>query len=251
MKKILYSLFVCFGLIALASCEKTTQDTSKITYYVTFELIDGPTNFVPVGSTFKDPGVIATENGVDVKEKVKVLITDASGEEVPSVSTASAGMYTITYSALNADNFPASASRTVFVYDPAVTVSMAGTYSADMEASTYGLKGATFADYAASYGNTDKCTGIVFTELAPGIYQCNDLLAGWYNQIRGYGASYSMGGYVILNSDNSIDLLYSYIKPWGDGLDYIDEGVYDPEKCVITYFLSYAGQIFMRPVLVK
>ena len=60
-----------------------------------------------------------------------------------------------------------------------------------------------------------------------------------------------MTGYVSLNPDNSISLLSSYIKGWGDGLDYIKDGKYDPETGTISYSLSYAGQIFMDIVLNK
>ena len=93
--------------------------------------------------------------------------------------------------------------------------------------------------------------GIKFTEYVPGIFYCNDLFGGWYEQIRGYGNSYAMTGYVCLNPDNTITLLSSYVKGWGDGLDYIDNGVYDPETGQISYNLSYAGSILIDVVLNK
>ena len=120
-----------------------------------------------------------------------------------------------------------------------------------MVATKYGTKGYTFADYAASYGNTSQCTGITFTEEAPGIYYVNDIFAGWYNQIRGYAAKYCMTGYMNLDAENNLYLLSSYVSGWGDGLDYVKNGKYDPETGQITYSLSYAGQIFMDIVLNK
>ena len=135
------------------------------------------------------------------------------------------------------------------MYDPSVTETLEGVYQPDMAATKYGTKGYTFADYAASYGNTAQCTDITFTEEAPGIFYVNDIFAGWYWQIRAYGTKYAMTGYVNLDSDNNIHLLSSYISGWGDGLDYLENGKYDPETRGITYSLSYAGQIFMDIVL--
>lgn len=258
MKKILFNILICSGLLALASCEKkvTTEDPSTITYYVQFEMNGDKTMYVPLNSTFTDPGVVATENGVDVNDKVKVSIVDASGAAVDAISTDGPGMYTMTYSAINSDGFSASSSRTVFVYDPTVTMSMAGTYNADMTLSLYGTKGKTFADYAPSYGFTNECTGITFTELCPGFYYCNDILGGWYDQIRGFGVSYNammgkMTGYVSLNADSTLTLLSSHINAWDDGLDYMDNSSFDPATGVVTYHVLYGGSVHVTPYLVK
>ena len=67
--------------------------------------------YVPLNSTFTDPGVVATENGVDVNDKVKVSIVDASGAAVDAISTDGPGMYTMTYSAINSDGFSAILCR--------------------------------------------------------------------------------------------------------------------------------------------
>ena len=60
-----------------------------------------------------------------------------------------------------------------------------------------------------------------------------------------------MTGMVALNSDNTITLLSSYIAYWGDALDYINSSSFDPATGKLTYFASYAGQIFVTPVLYK
>ena len=73
----------------------------------------------------------------------------------------------------------------------------------------------------------------------------------WYNQIRAYAAKYCMTGYVNLDAENNIHLISSYISGWGDSLDYLKDGKYDPETGQITYSLSYANQIFMDIVLNK
>ena len=60
-----------------------------------------------------------------------------------------------------------------------------------------------------------------------------------------------MTAYLTLDNDGNIELIDSYIAGWGDGVDYIDGGAYDAENGVISYFVSYAGQIYMDLVLNK
>ncbi len=252
MKKILFNILICTGLVTLASCEKkvTTEDPSTITYYVQFELNGEESMLVPVNSTFTDPGVSATENGVDVKDHVAVSMKNlVTGAEVKAIPTNTPGAYSIDYSAANADGFTVSASREVIVYDPDFAVSLAGTYDTDINQSIYNDH--PFSDWIVAKGYPGNSASVTFTEIVPGFYRCNDLLAGWYGQIRGYGAKYYMGGIVILNADNSLSLVSSYIAGWGDSLDYIENAVYDPATGTITYDSSYAGQIFISPVLVK
>ena len=247
MKKIFfYGLMLGMSVFGLTSCNNDDYEKtdSRLTYYVNIEMQGDEMMLVPIGTSFTDPGVKATLAGQDCLDRVKIVGAD-------QVDVNTVGFYDIEYSAVNDDGFSASVSRTVVVYDPSVTATIAGTYSTDMAASLYGTAKQTFAVRAAGYGNTSQCVGIKFTEFVPGIFYCNDLLGGWYDQIRAYGGNYAMTGYVCLNPDNSISLLSSYIKGWGDGLDYIEDGKYDPETRTISYSLSYAGQIFMDIVLNK
>lgn len=247
MKKIfLYSMMLGMSVLGFTSCndDEDQLTDSRLTYYVNLELQGDEMMLVPLGTTFNDPGVKATLAGEDFTSRVTV-----SGADDVDVNTV--GFYDITYSGVNDDGFSASVSRTVVVYDPSVTATIEGTYSTDMAATKYGSAKNPFSAYAAAYGNTSQCVGITFSQFVPGIFYCNDLFGGWYDQIRGYGANYDMTGYVCLNPDNTITLLSSYIKGWGDGLDYIEDGVYNPETGQISYSLSYAGQIFMDMVLNK
>ena len=247
MKKILfYSLTACMVMLGFTSCnddEDALSDT-KLTYYVDLQMQGDEFMLVPIGTPFVDPGCKAELSGEDYTSNI--ITTGVSDVDVNQV-----GFYDIVYSAVNPDGYAASATRTVCVYDPSVTESLAGSYQPDMTGTKYGTKGYTFADYAASYGNTAQCTGITFTEEAPGIYYVNDIFAGWYWQIRAYGTKYCMTAYVNLDKDNTVHLLSSYISGWGDSLDYLENGKYDPETGGITYSLSYAGQIFMDIVLNK
>ena len=246
MKKIyLFGLMLCTVVFGLTSCSKDDQHTdTRVTYYVNMHLQGEEMTLVPLGTAYTDAGCKADLNGEDYTSKVI-----ADGVELVDVNKV--GFYDITYSAVNPDGYAASVSRTVVVYDPTVTASIEGTYSPDMKATKYGKAGKTFADYAASYGNTSQCVGITFTEVAPGIYYVNDLFAGWYHQIRGYAAKYCMTGYVSLNPDNTLTLQSSFVSGWGDSLDYLKNSTCDPDAGTIQYSLSYAGQIFMDIVLNK
>ncbi len=102
-------LFLAMG--CLFSCEKTDFNyppgmvgSSKITYFATFDMAGSPYMSVVQGGTFTDPGVTATQNGSPLQVTV-------SG----SVDVSQVGIYTITYSAINSDGFPASTTRTVAV----------------------------------------------------------------------------------------------------------------------------------------
>lgn len=256
MKKHISLISACMLAVAtFTACDKSSEDTTSITYYPVIELNGETINRVALGTQFTEPGYKAMEGSNDITGKVTTSVTNvATGEELPAVPTDAVGMYRITYSAVNVDGFASSTSRDVIVYNPHVTVTMAGSYDTDMNATVYVPNGKTFADAAAGYGFTDQCSGITFTELAPGFYYCNDLFAGWYSQVRGYaaqnGTRYDMTGYISLNDDNTITLISSYVAGWGDSLDSLTDGVYDPANATISYKLSYAGgQIKMDVVL--
>ncbi|KAA6317764.1 hypothetical protein EZS27_032134, partial [termite gut metagenome] len=120
MKKILYSLFVCLAFVFVSCEEDTTQDTSRVTYYVNFEMKGEQTVLVPVGTSYVDEGVVATEGEDDITSSV---ITTGS------VDPSTIGLYYINYKAQNADGYSSSIERTIIVYDPDVITDLAGTYT--------------------------------------------------------------------------------------------------------------------------
>ena len=72
MKRVLYSLFVFCSLCILWGCDETSQDTSKITYFVNFEINGDEVMKVPAGTAFTDPGVVAMEGENDITSTVEV-----------------------------------------------------------------------------------------------------------------------------------------------------------------------------------
>ena len=257
MKKIYLFGLVALVMLAFSSCndDKDELTDSHLTYYADLHIVGDEFMVVPIGTTFVDPGCTGTlydQAAGEAKDITSQIIV--GGDEVDPNTM---GFYYVTYTAVGSDGFTSTVTRTVCVCDPTVTVDISGSYNTDMEASLYGANKTPFAAYAASYGYTSQCTGITFTKLAPGFFQCNDLLAGWYDQVRGFGVNYSgsigcMTGYVSVDNDCNIELISSYIGAWGDSLDDIYDGKYDPETETITYFASYAeGAVTMDIVLHK
>lgn len=221
MKKILYSFLACL-LFLFTSCEKTTEDTSKITYYVTYEMSGDQTMLVPVGTQFKDPGVVAKEGENDVTSKMTTAGT---------VNANKIGLYPITYSAVNVDGFPSSITRTVVVYDPTVTTDISGKDT--LAATSYRLRAGAKVPYS---GFT-----IDITKIAPGIFYVSDFFAGYYDQRAKYGSNYAMTGYISLTPQNQINLLSSKVAGWGDSLNSLDNATYNPETKTIHWEANYSS----------
>ncbi len=233
MKKIIYSLFICLAFV-LSSCEdETSQDTSKITYFVDFEMLGDQTTLVPVGTPYTEAGVIATEGGNDITSSMVV-----SG----SVDSDKIGLYTINYAATNVDGFASSISRTVIVYNPEITTDMSGTYVA--EAGTYRFH-ATVGDTPYSGYN------VTITQLAPGFFYVTDFFAGYYDVRAGYGSNYAMTGYIELKADNSVSLVSSKVGGWGDSLGKLANAQFNPETGALTWDAYYTANMIFYVKLKK
>lgn len=129
MNKSYSFLFLTLAIVTvLTSCKKdpiVSNDKevgiSRVTYYPNFTLTGDAVVSVVMGETFSDPGATADAGGADVPVTV-------SG----SVDANTVGLYTINYSATNADGFSGTASRVVVVIPEveAAGVDLSGTYSA-------------------------------------------------------------------------------------------------------------------------
>ena len=152
----------------MVSCSKdkiiNTHDRvgiSKVTYYANIVLTGSPVISIIKGSAFTDPGVKA----------------EAGGTEVPVTTTGTVnsdevGLYTLTYSATNADGYSSSASRIVVVIPSAELpgVDLSGTYLAVPVGTTPGP--AQISKVAEGvYYSTDIWTGAA---VIPGYFICTD-----------------------------------------------------------------------------
>ncbi len=230
MKKIFfYGLMLGMSVFGLTSCSDDYDTTdSRLTYYVNLEMQGDAFVQVPIGTTYTDAGCKATMNGQDATSRITT-----SGIEDIDVNTA--GLYTVTYSAVNDDGFPASVSRTVAVCDPSITTDLSGTWVTQSGTQRiYG--GATVTPYA------DFTCKI--TKAAPGIFYVSDLFAGYYDQRAGYGSSYACKAYLQLLADNTLVCLSNGVAGWGDAIDEgTFQGSYDPETATLTWQCDYAASM--------
>ncbi|MFV0565283.1 MAG: immunoglobulin-like domain-containing protein [Flavobacteriaceae bacterium] len=169
--------------------ELSTENVSRTTYFTELELIGDEITMVPVGSTYVDEGVIATEGEEDVTDNVKVN---------SNVDASKIGYYTVTYSATNTDGFEKTISRIVLVHPVEDSgVDYSGTY-------TGVARGETIAD------------GCVITKLGPSTYVASDFFGGVYCcGVRNYGLAYRLQTFFYVSTDNTTYTNMENTSPWG------------------------------------
>lgn len=236
MKKIILSgLMLCLALVTFTSCNDDNDEMtdSRLTYYPVLELQGEDFVLVPIGETYKEEGCKATLKGEDYTSHVAIY---------GDVDETTPGLYDITYTVTNPDGFSVSTSRTVAVCDPSITTDISGSYT---------LQEGSFSENK----NNGKITpfsgfNVKIVKMAPGIFKVSDFFGGYYDQGRGYGSSYAMGGYFQLLADNSLVQLSNYVPGWGDSADYCKDAAYDAETQTISYRLGY-GQVMEFTIILK
>ena len=208
--KIYKFCLIVLSALFLFSCDKETENLSRLTYYVAFEIKgDNPVIMEP-SDEYVDEGCIATLQGKDVTSKITTKM---------NVVSDAMGLYKVEYSYFNDDKLVSRAVRDVIVCNPNVTADLSGTWTV--------VEGESYREPATNYGGEDFTVKII--RLAPGFFEVSDFLAGWYDVRAKYGSAYAIGGYIALNEDNTIKLLTSNISPWGVPIDYLSNGIYDPD----------------------
>jgi len=221
MKNIFRTIVFLLATVLVTSCQDiTTKGVTKITYYCTLSLNGDPVMFVGMGGSYNEPGWTADNNGTDVSDQVTV-----SG----SVNAKVAGLYTLTYSILNADGFAKTATRQVVVYD---------TTPSAIESGFYDISPSSNRNGTTIYGGAFT---ILIYQVSPGKFYVSDLFGGYYEQRAGYGSNYAMVGHIALAADNTITLLDSHVAGWGDSLDGMTDGSCDPDTNTVKWTAQYAG----------
>ena len=189
MKKSIICLVALFALaLGFTSCEKESAGLTSITYFAEIVLEGDATMVVDKGSEFVDPGFTATMKGEDVTDKVEVN---------SNVDTSTSGVYSVVYSIVNADGFPASATRTVIVLD--LSSAIEGFWACSPASHRTNTNTGADVAYGASFE-------ILIIDNGDGTYFVDDLLAGWYAQRAGYGDSYAMQAIISIADDGAITL---------------------------------------------
>ena len=152
-KNSLKYFFLLFALPFLFSCDREleTEGISRVTNYPTFKMEGDQYQSIVVGGSYTEEGVTATENGASLPVKI-------SG----SVDGSKVGVYEITYSATNSDNFDGTITRTIAVLPAA-------------EAPGVNIAG----NYKNVGGNATTANFInAVTKLAPGFYRASNVWGG-------------------------------------------------------------------------
>ena len=216
MKKNIFILIILFGgLLSFVSCDKETEDISRITYYSDLQLKGAAQISLKVGETYVEPGFTAEENEEDVSENVVVSGTVNNNEP---------GAYTLVYKVKNVDGFEKTTSRLILVAPEEVSsLDISGVYTGQREGKAI---------------TPDACQII---NLGNGVFKATDFLGGYYNIIAGYGPAYSLGTYFYLKPDNTYESLSnnSAFGPWD-----ILNGVYNPTTKVLTHKVDQDGFAF-------
>ena len=221
MKKIfLYGLLFLTASVGLTSCSKDQHTDTRVTNYIILTINGDEVVYVDADATYVDAGCKAEAAGQDVSDKI--VTTNP-------VDTKVIGPYTVTYKAINDDGFSSSATRYVYVGEP-----LAGTVSP-------GSFRKTAAGAIVNWSGFD----IDMLTDGNGKYWVEDLLGGYYEQRAGYGAAYSMKGFLQVNDDNTVDLVGGGdVEGWSDSYDDFKDGIYDPATNTISYCVVYAGMDF-------
>lgn len=183
--RILVAMALVFSIF---SCN--TEDeigTTLITNYPVFELNGDDLIFINMGETFTDPGVVVTENEVEIEYTTSIV---SDFKDLSAIDTNEPDIYHITYSAVNKDGFAGTATRTVIVTDQGNLVeNISGLYT-----STVVRNGATGPEY------TDM-EYIMIWKNNDGKYEMSDGIGGYYAIGRAYGNGY-LARPVIITANN-------------------------------------------------
>ncbi|MFT7592026.1 MAG: hypothetical protein ACI9UJ_001955, partial [bacterium] len=178
MKNISIKPLILLSLLAVCfvGCKDDAESISRVTNYPDFTMNGDDFIIHQLGDAFTDPGVTATEAGVDI-----TVTSSASGlyQAGSSVDVNTSDEYHLSYSATNNDGFAGSVGRTVIVANNGdLTTSLEGLYT-----STVVRNGSASPQY------TDMAYVLVWKN-ADGTYEMSDGIGGYYNMGRGYGPNY-------------------------------------------------------------
>ncbi|MBR5255398.1 MAG: DUF5011 domain-containing protein [Bacteroidales bacterium] len=212
MKTRILTLLCAAAVIAAVGCTKKTTGLIDVTYYATIELAGDNPYVVQLGSSYAEPGFTATLNGEDISGQVTV---DSN------VDTSSPGIYSVTYTAVNADGFSSSVVRDVYVLNPG------GIDNVYMSHARMGSR---------DYNNLP----IVISKVSDGVYELEDLCGGFYcyGRYPGYEPTYDFHADVQFSLAEDGSFIIKKIGNWyfKNSFNYENiTGGYDAETGIFDY----------------
>ena len=220
MKNIINSILVCLPFV-FGACDKSTDDTSKVTYFVTLEREGDEKIVLEKGQPFVEPGYYAEMNGEDITESVQIK---------GSVDVNTPGIYNLVYAAYNEDGFAKTFTRTVYVADNTASPLKSGIYTVAEGSKRTAPSVVAFSGYE-----------IVIFQMEPGIFYISKVTTNFKQSPVLSGPDYAMVGK--LNDDNTITPLESYVAGWGDSMDQMTNTLLDPATGTLKWTVAYAGQL--------
>lgn len=209
----------------MGSCSKDTEGTTWITYYPQITLSGDIYMNWEAGQAFQDPGVTVIMNEQDVTEQMEVT-SDMD------LSNPKPGFYTINYSFTTPDGIVAAGKRYIGVY--AASAPLAGYYATQGESNRNGAAfvGSNFFPIKVSADGSD--------------YAVSDLLGGYYDQGRGYGANYALSGVLSVDAAGVVSLKsWKPCPGWPDNpVESFTPGTYDASSKTLHWIVGYAGTPF-------
>jgi len=208
MKLIKNIALLAIVLVGISSCSLEDPIESTITNYPQVELNGDILMLVENGSTFEDPGIVATVQGEEVEY-----------ETTGSVNTSTPGKYVLTYSAYNDDGFAATIKRTIYVYENNGTVA---------------------GFWEGSSGNGTGFPVLISTTDDSNTFEITDILVGHYEYGRKYGPAYAAPSTIIV-SGNSVN------SPGGSnafGFWSVDAPSISDDQNTLTWGTTLVGQGF-------
>ena len=164
-------------------------------------------------TSYSDPGAVASAGGVELDLTTDIVGTYFGGSEVNGPD-----IYSVSYSAYNDDEIPATNFREV-VWPPCsgdLITSIAGTYNVTSLVRTPGY-------------STADVGPILIIDMGGGMYGISDAIGGWYEHEYGYGPDYAAKGLTIVANDiaaNDFTLNNTTATlPWGPTQSFTDFSV--------------------------
>lgn len=214
-----------FMLLTFASCKKeSTLNVSSVTTYPELTLLGDALMLLEAGSTFTDPGAEANV-GTDM---VPVVVSGTVDVNTP-------GIYTITYSAENAEGFSAMTNRTVMV-----------AVKGDLMNSIEGIYYSTVVRNGTASPTYTNMGPVLVTKTGTGDFHL-DAIGGYYEHGRGYGPNYA--GMVDVTPVDIPTNMFTYptgfpIGAFGGSADMANM-VVDPGASTVSYETTWSfGFVF-------
>jgi hypothetical protein len=194
-----YNLFIILLALVLTSCENDPGiEPSKETFLPKIALKGSANVSLPCGTTsYTDPGVEASENGVAVTPVVTISPRYFGSNQINS-----ADVYDISYVATNVDNIPGAVTRTVFIppCNGDMVNNIEGLYTSSIVR--------TRADGSAA-GSYTSLKYVLIKKSGDNVYQISDVIGGWYELGRALGVAYAApGASVTANNIAANDFTY-------------------------------------------